>query len=161
MRMGDSDLPPVPVAGGSNNAASTTHVAYKACEEALRRLAEAAVAGAGQPVPRRRPGHAAPGGRRARGAGEPREPLRKAVRPRWAASSKSMPRTCPQGLPPDAMARALQGQADDVRGDGRKDVTAFAFGAHFVEVRVHARTREIRAPRVVSRLRRRHHHQPD
>jgi xanthine dehydrogenase YagR molybdenum-binding subunit len=35
-------------------------------------------------------------------------------------------------------------------GEGRKDVTAFAFGAHFVEVRVHRRTREIRVPRVVS-----------
>ena len=32
----------------------------------------------------------------------------------------------------------------------RKDVTAFAFGAHFVEVRVHRLTREIRTPRVVS-----------
>jgi xanthine dehydrogenase YagR molybdenum-binding subunit len=37
-----------------------------------------------------------------------------------------------------------------VRGSGRKDVTAFAFGAHLVEVRVHARTREIRVRRVVS-----------
>ena len=35
-------------------------------------------------------------------------------------------------------------------GAARKDVTAFAFGAHFVEVRVHSRTREIRVPRVVS-----------
>ena len=40
--MGDSDLPPVPVAGGSNNAATTAHVAVKACEEVRRRLAEAA-----------------------------------------------------------------------------------------------------------------------
>jgi xanthine dehydrogenase YagR molybdenum-binding subunit len=37
-----------------------------------------------------------------------------------------------------------------LRGFGRKDVTAFAFGAHFVEVRVHRLTREIRVPRVVS-----------
>ncbi len=29
--LGDSDLPPVPVAGGSNNAASTTHVAARGC----------------------------------------------------------------------------------------------------------------------------------
>jgi xanthine dehydrogenase YagR molybdenum-binding subunit len=36
------------------------------------------------------------------------------------------------------------------RGTGRKDVTAYAFGAHLVEVRVHDRTREIRTPRVVS-----------
>jgi xanthine dehydrogenase YagR molybdenum-binding subunit len=37
-----------------------------------------------------------------------------------------------------------------VSGASRKDFTTFAFGAHFVEVRVHARTREIRTPRVVS-----------
>ena len=37
-----------------------------------------------------------------------------------------------------------------LRGDGRKDVTAYAFGAHLVEVRVHGLTREIRVPRVVS-----------
>jgi xanthine dehydrogenase YagR molybdenum-binding subunit len=36
------------------------------------------------------------------------------------------------------------------RGTGRKDVTAFAFGAHLVEVMVHARTGEIRTPRLVS-----------
>ena len=42
VHMGDSELPPVMVAGGSNNAASTTHVAAKACDEVRRRLAEAA-----------------------------------------------------------------------------------------------------------------------
>jgi xanthine dehydrogenase YagR molybdenum-binding subunit len=36
------------------------------------------------------------------------------------------------------------------RGDNRRDVTAYAFGAHCVEVRVHSLTREIRVPRVVS-----------
>jgi xanthine dehydrogenase YagR molybdenum-binding subunit len=35
-------------------------------------------------------------------------------------------------------------------GTARQDVTADAFGAHFVEVRVHSRTCEIRVPRVVS-----------
>jgi xanthine dehydrogenase YagR molybdenum-binding subunit len=35
-------------------------------------------------------------------------------------------------------------------GDDRKDVAAFAFGAHFIEVRIHRLTREIRRPRVVS-----------
>jgi xanthine dehydrogenase YagR molybdenum-binding subunit len=49
VQMGDSDLPPVPVAGGSNNAASTTHVVVKACEDIRRRLAEAAVAAKDSP----------------------------------------------------------------------------------------------------------------
>lgn len=36
------------------------------------------------------------------------------------------------------------------RGNNRKDVTAHSFGAHFVEVRIHERTKELRTPRVVS-----------
>jgi xanthine dehydrogenase YagR molybdenum-binding subunit len=44
----------------------------------------------------------------------------------------------------------MKGKPAMLSGAGRKDVTAFAFGAHFVEVRVHSRTREIRVPRVVS-----------
>jgi xanthine dehydrogenase YagR molybdenum-binding subunit len=43
-----------------------------------------------------------------------------------------------------------KGQTVMLRGAGRKDVAAYAFGAHFVEVRVHSITREIRVPRVVS-----------
>jgi xanthine dehydrogenase YagR molybdenum-binding subunit len=56
----------------------------------------------------------------------------------------------PQGSKPDAVAGLYQGRASMVRGAGREDCTAFAFGAHFVEVRIHALTREIRTPRVVS-----------
>jgi xanthine dehydrogenase YagR molybdenum-binding subunit len=56
----------------------------------------------------------------------------------------------PAGLPANAVADMAKGKPVMLGGAGRKDVTAFAFGAHFVEVRVHARTREIRVPRVVS-----------
>jgi xanthine dehydrogenase YagR molybdenum-binding subunit len=56
----------------------------------------------------------------------------------------------PEGLPPTAVADMMKGKPAMQRGFGRKDVTAFAFGAHFVEVRVQRLTREIRVPRVVS-----------
>ncbi len=39
VHMGDSDLPPVMLAGGSNNAASTIHVASKACADVRSRVA--------------------------------------------------------------------------------------------------------------------------
>jgi xanthine dehydrogenase YagR molybdenum-binding subunit len=48
------------------------------------------------------------------------------------------------------MANLYKGQAIILGGSGRKDATTFAFGAHFVEVRVHRRTREIRVARIVS-----------
>ncbi|MCW3005295.1 MAG: putative Xanthine dehydrogenase (yagR)molybdenum-binding subunit, partial [Conexibacter sp.] len=56
----------------------------------------------------------------------------------------------PDGLPPDAAAGLYQGKMAMSRGAGRKHVTAYAFGAHFIEVRIHERTREIRTPRIVS-----------
>ena len=56
----------------------------------------------------------------------------------------------PSGLPPNALADMSQGKTAMLSGSSRKDCTAYALGAHFVEVRVHRRTREIRVPRVVS-----------
>ena len=46
--------------------------------------------------------------------------------------------------------RALyKGAAKPMGGARLKDRIQFAFGAQFVEVRIHARTREIRVPRMV------------
>ena len=54
----------------------------------------------------------------------------------------------PEGAPPDAIQKLYAGQGTLVGGtDGPK--MRFAFGAEFVEVRIHARTREIRVPRVL------------
>jgi CO/xanthine dehydrogenase Mo-binding subunit len=43
VHMGDSDLPPIMIAGGSNNAASASLVVAKACEQLRDRIAQAAV----------------------------------------------------------------------------------------------------------------------
>jgi xanthine dehydrogenase YagR molybdenum-binding subunit len=56
----------------------------------------------------------------------------------------------PEGLPPGAFAAMTKGKPQMLRGAGRKDVTAYAYGAHFVEVHVHSRTREIRVRRITS-----------
>jgi xanthine dehydrogenase YagR molybdenum-binding subunit len=54
----------------------------------------------------------------------------------------------PEGAPPDSVQKLYGGKSTLVRGTQRKQVT-FAFGAEFVEVRINARTREIRVPRLV------------
>ncbi len=149
VRMGDSDLPPVTVAGGSNNAASTTLVVVKACEEIRRRVTEAAVQAEDSPFHGADPATlrlsdgklVAPDGRS--------EPWGTAVG-RTGGLLEVYAEHVPAGLPTTAMAGLYQGKVAMARGGGRKDVAAFSFGAHFVEVRVHARTREIRVPRVVS-----------
>jgi xanthine dehydrogenase YagR molybdenum-binding subunit len=148
--MGDSNLPPVPVAGGSNNAASTVHVAAKACEAVRSRIAVAASADPRSPLAGADPatltltpgGLAGPDGRT--------EPLAAAVGRVSNGTLEAYAENLPAGMPAAALAGLYQGQAQMLRGTSRKDVTAYAFGAHLVEIRVHARTREIRAPRVVS-----------
>jgi xanthine dehydrogenase YagR molybdenum-binding subunit len=107
VEMGDSNFPPIVIAGGSSNAASTAIVTANACEK-IR--AQMPLAG------------------------------RVEVYEEWV----------PAGLPPDSVLAMTKGQVRLQGGVGRKDVTAFAFGAHLVEVRVHALTREIRVRRAVS-----------
>jgi xanthine dehydrogenase YagR molybdenum-binding subunit len=77
------------------------------------------------------------------------EPLSKAV-PRTGGRLEVYAENIPAGLPASAMAQLYNGHPLMSRGGNRKDVTAYAFGAHCVEVRVHSLTREIRVPRVVS-----------
>lgn len=145
--MGDSDLPPLMIAGGSNNAASAALVVSKACEEIKDRLANAAIA-AGGPFS----GDKATDLRLKNGklvGSRHDEPLQASVR-RIGHQLEVYAENIPLGLPPDALSSLSQGKASMLSGLSRKDVTAFAFGAHFVEVRIHALTREIRVPRVVS-----------
>jgi xanthine dehydrogenase YagR molybdenum-binding subunit len=148
--LGDSDLPPVPVAGGSNNAASTAHVAAKACEEIRAKIAAAAVAANDTPFAGLDPATLKVTAAGLVGPGGKREPLDKAMARVAGGALEVHVENAPEGLKPGAVAGLYLGQADMVRGTGRKDVTAFAFGAQLVEVRVHARTCEVRAPRVVS-----------
>ena len=149
VHLGDSDLPPVVVAGGSNNTASTTHVAAKACEEVRRRIATAAVQDEASPFHGADPATLTLSQGTLTGGGNTSEPWRRAVG-RTGGRLEVYTENVPAGLPASAMAALYQGQAVMSRGEGRKDVTSYAFGAHFVEVRVHSRTREIRVPRVVS-----------
>jgi len=110
VQMGDSNLPPLMIAGGSNNAASASLVVAKACAEIRARLAQGE------------------GGRRIEVYAE----------------------NIPDGLPSSAVEQMEQGKPSMLSGSSRKDVTAYAFGAHCVEVGVHHLTREVRVRRVVS-----------
>src|SRR5262249_55622011 len=54
----------------------------------------------------------------------------------------------PPGMPPDSIAKLYAGSGAQT-GGAEGDYIMYALGAEFVEVRVHALTREIRVPRVV------------
>jgi xanthine dehydrogenase YagR molybdenum-binding subunit len=147
--MGDSNLPPIMIAGGSNNAASATHVVAKACEEIRNRLAIAAVKDAASSFHGADPASLSLQNNALVDSDHTSESLTKAIA-RTGHRIEVYAENVPVGLPGGAVADMAKGKPVMLGGAGRKDVTAFAFGAHFVEVRVHSRTREIRVPRVVS-----------
>jgi xanthine dehydrogenase YagR molybdenum-binding subunit len=149
VHMGDSELPPIMIAGGSNNAASASNVVVKACGELRARIAEAAVRAGDSPFRGAEPGSLRLSDGKLVGAAGVNEPLHIAVA-RTGHRLEAYAENIPQGLPPTAIADMSKGKVTMLGGTSRKDVTAFAFGAHFVEVRVHSRTREIRVARVVS-----------
>ena len=150
VEVGDSRLPPAPVAGGSNSTASVCNVVAKACGEIRDRLAQAAVgaqgsrfAGADPAAFRMADGKlVAPDGSS--------EPLDEAIRRVGNGAIEVYAENNPHGVPPDAEQGLYKGKATLAGGAKLKDRVQFAFGAHFVEVRVHRLTREVRAPRVVS-----------
>jgi xanthine dehydrogenase YagR molybdenum-binding subunit len=149
VHLGDSELPPIMIAGGSNNAASATHAVAKACEELRRRIADAAVRDSTSVFHGADSGTLKLASGRLIGAGDSSESLSTAVA-RTGHRLEVYAENIPEGLPQDAMAELMKGKPAMLRGFGRKDVTAFAFGAHLVEVRIHRLTREIRVARVVS-----------
>lgn len=149
VNMGDSDLPPIVIAGGSNNTASATHAVVKACEVLRGRMAAAAVESSDSPLRGSDPDALTLANGRLTGINGEGESLDKAVM-RTGYRLEAYAEYVPPGLPASAIADLTKGKVSILSGAARKDVTAYAFGAHFLEVRVHERTREVRVARVVS-----------
>jgi xanthine dehydrogenase YagR molybdenum-binding subunit len=149
VHMGDSDLPPLMIAGGSNNAASASLVVAKACEEIRVRLATAATQAQGGPL---KGTHIADlkllDGKLTDQHGH-EEPLQAAIE-RAGHRVEAYAENVPEGLPPGAIEMMTKGKPAMLSGSSRKDVTAYAMGAHFVELRIHSRTREIRVKKITS-----------
>jgi xanthine dehydrogenase YagR molybdenum-binding subunit len=149
VRMGDSDLPPIMIAGGSNNAASASLVVAKACEEIRARLAQSASSSSASPLRGLDPQSLRLDEGRLKGTSGQSETLSAALA-RAGQRLEVYAENVPEGLPATAMADLTKGKAVMLGGSNRKDVVAYAFGAHFVEVHVNSRTREVRVKRVVS-----------
>jgi xanthine dehydrogenase YagR molybdenum-binding subunit len=123
--MGDTLLPPGPVAGGSVTTASACSAVQLACRQVLARLGLASGATPAQ---------------------------RSAAFERLQAGSvEETGHFVPPTSRSQSTASLYKGSADISGGvnAGNSGLTMFSFGAEFVEVRIHARTREIRVPRIV------------
>jgi xanthine dehydrogenase YagR molybdenum-binding subunit len=149
VRIGDSDLPPAPVAGGSNSTASTCSAVMLVCDQIRQRLFKALMpqesmvdkaketVGLGQaPVTE---------------AAKSDRPLDrdKAFDALGVAVVEEYGEWKPDGAPMDSFRAMHDGKVRIVGGPEMKDWIAYAFGAEFVEVRVNRWTHEIRVPRLV------------
>jgi xanthine dehydrogenase YagR molybdenum-binding subunit len=147
--IGDSDLPPAPVAGGSNSTASTCSAVMMVCDGIRQRLFKALMpdeslldkaketVGLGQtPVTQ---------------AARSDRPLN--IEQAFDALGTSVVEEYgewkPDGAPSDSFKAMHQGHAQLVGGPEFKNGIAYAFGAEFVEIRVNKWTHEIRAPRLL------------
>ena len=149
--LGDSDLPAAPLTAGSSTTASVGTVVAKACVEVRDKLAAAAVKTAGGPLHGRDAATLRLRDDRLVAPTGEAEPLTQAAhrvnggKPIVVDASNN-----PDGAPPLIGPMLVRkGLAAIVSGSQHRDAVRYAFGAQFVEVRVHRTTGEIRAPRLV------------
>ncbi len=147
VEVGDTDLPPAPVAGGSNSTASCCNVVAKACEDIRARIAAAAVAAKAGPFAGADAKALKLEDGRLTGPGGASEALDKAIARTGMGAIEVYAENVPHGVPPDAAKGLYRGKPALAGGAKMKDRIQFAFGAQFVETRVHALTGEVRVPR--------------
>lgn len=147
--IGDSDLPPAPVAGGSNSTASTCSTVMMVCDQIRQKLFKATMpnetlidkaketVGMGQtPVTQ---------------AAKSDRPIdyERAFDALGVSVIEEYGEWKPDGAPMDSFRAMNKGQMRMVGGSEMSDKIAYAFGAEFVEVRINRWTHEIRVPRLL------------
>jgi xanthine dehydrogenase YagR molybdenum-binding subunit len=148
VELGDSALPPGPVAGGSMTTASACSAVAKACGQIREKLFHAAVTANEGPFAGRDVSELDLVGGQVVSRDGGSASLLEAFGRLGARSLEEEGEYLPEGLKPDAGRKLEQGRFSMVGGPTKRGLM-FAFGAELVEVRIHARTREIRIPRMV------------
>jgi len=148
VEVGDSTLPPAPVAGGSNTTASTCSAVLKACDAIRDKLLRAASTANDGPLAGRSPAELRlTDGRAVAGDGS-EEKLGDILKRLGAGAIEEYAEFLPPGIKPEAIQSLYAGRGA-LTGGPSGDKLMYALGAEFVEVRIHERTREIRVPRMV------------
>ncbi len=149
VEMGDTNLPPAPVSGGSNSTASVCSAVLQACQQVRSRLFSGAVAAPNGPLAGKSPGDLAIRDGRVVAPNGASQTLLDVFGAMRAGAIEEYAEFIPEGAPANAIQKLYGGTSTLIRGLERKKVS-FAFGAEFVEVRINVRTREIRVPRIVA-----------
>jgi xanthine dehydrogenase YagR molybdenum-binding subunit len=149
VRIGDSDLPPAPVAGGSNSTASTCSAVIIVCDQIRQRLFKALMPNESMADKAKETvGLGKSPATEAAKSGRPFD-REKAFDALGVSVVEEYGEWKPDGAPMDSFPAMHNGQVRMVGGDKMKDKIAYAFGAEFVEVRINKWTREIRVPRLL------------
>jgi xanthine dehydrogenase YagR molybdenum-binding subunit len=148
VELGDTTLPPAPVAGGSNTTASCCSAVLKACDAIRERLFRSASTANDGPLSGRPPAELALTDGRVIARDGGGEKLEDAFKRLGVSAIEEYAEFVPEGVPPEAIRQLYAGKPTLTGGPHGKKVM-YAQGAEFVEVRIHALTREIRVPRIV------------
>lgn len=148
VEMGDSSLPPAPVSGGSNSTASVCSTILKACEAIRARLFRTAVTANDSPLAGLDPSALDLREGMVIAADGASVRLEEVIALGGTGVVEEYAEFIPDGAAPDSAAKLCTGENAMQKGTAGAKLK-FAFGAEFVEVRVHRLTREIRVPRLV------------
>src|SRR5215467_4823935 len=149
VEVGDTNVPPAPVAGGSKTTASTCSAVLKACDAIRDRLFRVASTANDGPLA----GYLITeidlrDGRLVTLYDGKNEPLADVFKRAGVSTIEEYAEFVPPGVKPEAVADLYKGKSTQT-GGAEGEYIMYALGAEFVEVRVHALTREIRVPRIV------------
>jgi xanthine dehydrogenase YagR molybdenum-binding subunit len=148
VEVGDSRLPPAPVAGGSNTTASACNAVMKTCEVIRNKLFHAATTANDGPLAGQNVEDLTLKDGKVTASNEASEKLEDVFKHLGVSTIDEYAEFVPQGLEPDAVKELYAGKMA-MTGGPHGEKVMYAMGAEFVEVRVHSRTREIRVPRIV------------
>jgi xanthine dehydrogenase YagR molybdenum-binding subunit len=148
VQVGDTLVPPAPVAGGSKTSASTCSAVLKACDSVRDKLLRAASMANDGALAGRSAGELKLDGGRVVATNGAAEKIADVFKRAGFAAIEEYAEYVPHGVKPEAIAQLYSGQSVQI-GGAEGEYIMYALGAEFVEVRVHALTREIRVPRMV------------
>ena len=148
VQIGDSDLPASGQASGSKHCATVCNAVAEGCDQIRDRVANAAVAAADSPFAGRNPATLNFRDGTLRGEDGTTEPLARAVA-RTGGRLEVYAENIPAGSVPGSLAALYQGRSTSVGGTRIPNEIRASFGAHFIEVRVHERTREVHVSRAL------------
>lgn len=148
VELGDSSLPPAPVAGGSTTTASVCSAVLKACDVIRDKLFRAAAAANDGPLAGQLPQELDLNDGSAVARSGARENLAQLFRRVGVSTLEEYAEFIPDGMDESSIKKLYAGQAQLGGGSHGKKLM-YALGAEFVEVRIHVRTHEVRVPRMV------------